>query len=80
MGLDATILGRLSTNDLNARRRDKTMQFVWRPMFDTLGESAQIFTHVLNDRYASPPGMDWDIVNSEDPFVGDETLSTYNAP
>ena len=39
---------------------EKTMEFVWRPMFDTLGERAQIFTHCLYNQYSAQRGFDFD--------------------
>jgi lysosomal alpha-mannosidase len=56
------------------------MEFVWRPMWDTLGESAQIFTHVLFNHYSAPPGFDFDMLADEDPFITNKKLTTYNAP
>jgi hypothetical protein len=40
MGFDAFFIARLDYQDKQNRLDEKTMEFVWRPMFDTLGESA----------------------------------------
>lgn len=48
-------------------------------MYDSLGESTQILTHALYHHYSAPPGLDWDTRGSDDPFVNDKTLSTFNA-
>ena len=55
------------------------MEFVWRPMWDTLGDSAQIFTSTLFNGYDSPHVIDWDMLGDSDPFISDESLKTYNA-
>ena len=38
MGLDAWFFARLDYEDKAQRLEDKTMQFVWKPMMDSLGE------------------------------------------
>lgn len=38
------------------------MEFVWRPMYDTLGERAQIFSHAFYQHYFPPEGFDFDTV------------------
>jgi len=60
MGLDAFFFSRLHYADKDKRLNNKTMEFVWRPMFDTLGESAQIFTHAFYEHYYPPAGFDFD--------------------
>ena len=80
MGFDAFFIARLDYQDKQNRLDEKTMEFVWRPMFDTLGESAQIFTHCLFDHYSAPSGFDFDTLSNDDPFITDERLTTYNAP
>jgi len=40
MGLDAFIVARLDFQDKQKRLAENTMEFIWRPMYDTLGESA----------------------------------------
>jgi hypothetical protein len=39
MGFDAFMFGRLDYQDKDVRLDEKSMEFVWRPMHDTLGES-----------------------------------------
>jgi lysosomal alpha-mannosidase len=80
MGFDAFFIARLDYQDKQKRLKDKTMEFVWRPMWDTLGESAQIFTHALYNHYSAPPGFDFDMLADEDPFITNQKLTTYNAP
>ena len=59
---------------------DKEMEWVWRPMWESLGESAQIFTHALYHHYSAPPGFDFDTLSDDEPFIVDQNLETYNAP
>jgi hypothetical protein len=80
MGFDAFFIARLDYQDKEKRLADRTMEFVWRPMFDTLGESAQIFTHCLYHHYSAPSGFDFDTLSNDDPFITDERLTTFNAP
>lgn len=79
MGFDAFFIARLDYQDKAKRLEEKTMEFVWRPMFDTLGERAQIFTHCLYHHYSAPPGFDFDTLSGDDPFITDKRLTTYNA-
>ena len=47
MGFDTFIFGRLDYEDREQRLQDKTMQFVWKPFSESLGDSVEIFTHIL---------------------------------
>lgn len=49
------------------------MQWVWRPFFDHLGKSSQIFTYNLYDHYCWPGDFD------DDPVIDDESLESFNA-
>lgn len=58
------------------------MQFVWKPFAESLGDSVEIFTHILQDMYWFPDsqGVDErDYQADNEPIVADETLATYNA-
>jgi hypothetical protein len=80
MGFDAFFFARLDYEDKKARLADKEMEWVWRPMWESLGESAQIFTHALYHHYSAPPGFDFDTLSDDEPFIVDQNLETYNAP
>ena len=54
MGMDAWVFARVDFQDLEQRREDKTLQFVWKPMLESLGDSVEIFTHILEDHYHWP--------------------------
>ena len=47
MGFDTFMFARLDYEDRDQRLEDKEMQFVWKPFAESLGDSAEIFTHVL---------------------------------
>jgi hypothetical protein len=38
MGFDALFFGRLDYQEKELRLQEKTMEYIWRPMWDTLGE------------------------------------------
>lgn len=82
MGFDTFIFGRLDYEDRDQRLADKNMQFVWKPFSESLGDSAEIFTHILQDMYWFPPDMGYDerdFPNNSQPIIDDETLETFNA-
>lgn len=55
------------------------MQFLWRPFFDHLGKSTEIFSGAMYDHYCWPQGYWYDgIFNGDQPVVTDETLKTDN--
>jgi hypothetical protein len=56
------------------------MEWIWRPMWETLGESSQILAHALYHHYSAPSGFDFDTLSNDQPFIIDEQLDTYNAP
>jgi lysosomal alpha-mannosidase len=80
MGFDAFMFARIDYQDKEERLANKEMEFVWRPMHETLGNSAQILAHVLYYHYSAPKNFDFDTLSDDDPFVADKTLDTYNAP
>ena len=60
MGFDTFIFGRLDYEDKQQRLADQTMQFVWKPFSESLGDSAEIFTHILQDMYWFPTMFGYD--------------------
>ena len=81
MGFDTFIFARLDYEDEEERKKNQEMQFVWRPFSESLGDSVEIFTHVLYDMYWTPLSLGYDerwFPGVSDPVVDDETLSTYN--
>jgi hypothetical protein len=56
------------------------MNYIWKPMSDSLGESVEIFTGAMRDHYCWIPGFWMDEkFDGDDPVVSDETRSTFNA-
>ena len=60
MGFDAFMFARLDYQDKVERLATQTMEWVWRPMWESLGETAQILTHAFYDFYYPPSGFDFD--------------------
>jgi len=80
MGFDAFFVGRIDGDDRDERMANKTMQWVWKPMNDTMGDQTEIFTGVLQDMYWSPAPLNFDERdNGSDPTINDPSLETYNA-
>jgi hypothetical protein len=80
MGFDAFFFARLDYQDKDRRLADKEMDWIWRPMYEELGEDAQIFTHALYNHYSAPPGFDFDTLpGMDDSIVVDERLTSFNA-
>ena len=56
------------------------MTFLWRPDRTNFGKQHQILTYVWQEDYCYPPGFTvGENLVSEDPFVTDKSLSTFNA-
>ena len=79
MGFDAFMFARLDYQEKEIRLANQTMEWVWRPMWDTLGDSTQILAHALYHHYSAPSGFDYDTLSNDEPFIDDEELTTYNA-
>ena len=58
-GFDGLFLGRIDYQDKNARTKAKTREMLWQASAN-LGEQAQLFTGVLENRYSPPQGFCWD--------------------
>ncbi|CDW79296.1 glycosyl hydrolases family 38 protein [Stylonychia lemnae] len=78
MGFDAWFFARLDYQDKDRRQNDTELEFVWRPSFDYLGKSAQIFSHTLFQHYSAPSGFNFDMYGSADPIEDNPELETYN--
>ncbi|CDW74355.1 glycosyl hydrolases family 38 protein [Stylonychia lemnae] len=80
MGFDAWFFGRLDYQDQEVRMKEKSMEFIWRPMFDHLGLSTQIFTHAMQDMYCAPDFLEIDErSHAGEAIVIDPSLETFNA-
>jgi len=57
------------------------MEWIWRPMNESLGDRAEIFAHTMYKHYSAPDGFDFeDTAWTYVPFIDDPDLDTYNAP
>ena len=81
MGFDAFFFARIDYQDRAKRLSEKTMEWIWRPMNESLGDKAQIFAHTLYNHYSAPDGFDFDtLADNYEAFIDDPSLDTYNAP
>ena len=56
------------------------MEFLWRPFFNHLGKSAQIFTSTMYNHYCWPDGFWYDQrFDGDSPVINDPTLGSFNA-
>ena len=81
MGFDAWFFARMDYEDRKKRLANQEMQWVWRPMEQSLGDSVEIFTHTMQTMYEWPDGYwyderDW---GDKSPVISDPSLSTFNA-
>lgn len=63
-GLESMYLLNVNEQERWERRRDKALQFIWRPMLSSLGRRTEIFTHILYDYNVSPLDL---LVGDKDP-------------
>lgn len=77
LGFDGFLLGRIDYQDKAFRWKTKSPEFVWRGS-KSLGESSDIFTGVLYNRYSPPPGFCFDLLCSDLPFIDDPDSFEYN--
>ena len=79
MGFTSWFFARGDYQDKEARMQNNALEWLWRPMYDNLGNRTEIFTHWLYDHYCYVPGFNVDDRFSGDsPIVDDEDLETYN--
>jgi len=82
MGFEAMFFSRLDKADKNERSKEEKrgMNFLWRPSSSHFGDQYQILTHVFRTDYCYPTGFSIaDNMLSDDVFVDDRTLDTFNA-
>ncbi|XP_031630105.1 lysosomal alpha-mannosidase-like [Contarinia nasturtii] len=77
MAYDGLFLGRLDYQDIKNRSATRNMEMVWHAS-DNLGSKADLFTGVLYNIYAPPPGFCFDILCEDDPIVDDKNSPEYN--
>ena len=59
MVMDAAVLNRVDYRTKGFMKREKRLEFVWRGSY-SLGEAADMFTHVLDSAYCTPKGFNWE--------------------
>lgn len=77
LGFDGILLGRIDYQEKNFRFQTKTPEMVWRGS-NSLGEASDIFTGVMYNTYAPPPGFCFDILCQDEPFIDDKKSFEYN--
>eukprot|EP00347_Sterkiella_histriomuscorum_P000869 403374211 len=71
MGFDAWFFARLDYQDKEKRLNENSMEFIWRPSFNHLGKTTEIFTHALYHHYSAPEGFNFDIWSHDTPIIDD---------
>lgn len=80
MGFKAWFFARLDYQDKRQRLEDKSMEFVWRPYSESLGDNVEIFTVVMPDHYNMIDDFRFDErFNTFGPLIVDPNLDDYNA-
>eukprot|EP01043_Picozoa_sp_COSAG02_P009949 COSAG02_NODE_343_length_24147_cov_30.662051_12_plen_1041_part_00 len=59
MGFDAFGLERIDWREKNRRKASQELEFIWRGS-DSLGAETEIFAHILDSHYNTPPEMAYD--------------------
>ncbi|GFG40564.1 hypothetical protein Cfor_04486 [Coptotermes formosanus] len=77
MGFDGLLFGRLDYQDKLNRLQAKTAEMVWKGSAN-LGKAAQLFTSVLYNVYAPPPGFCFDVLCDDEPIIDDRHSPDYN--
>ncbi|GKV26018.1 hypothetical protein SLEP1_g35380 [Rubroshorea leprosula] len=77
VGFDSLFFGRIDYQDSIKRKRDKSLEVVWRGS-KSLGSSSQIFAGAFPNHYDPPSGFYFE-VNDDSPIVQDDiNLFDYN--
>jgi hypothetical protein len=79
MGFDAFFFARLDYKDKEKRMNDRSMEWVWMPNEQSLGKDVNILAHTLYCHYSSPAGLNFDILDNDEPWINDRESDTFNA-
>jgi len=63
MGFDAFFFAREDYQEKDVRLANRSMEWIWRPSWNSIGESAQILAHQLFHHYSAPDGFDFDTLS-----------------
>lgn len=77
VGFDAVFFARADYQDVIQRRKNRTMEVIWRGS-KSLGRTAQIFAGVLANHYEPPDGFAFDFDSTNPPVQDDPELFDYN--
>ncbi|PSN50451.1 Lysosomal alpha-mannosidase [Blattella germanica] len=80
LGFDGLLFGRLDFQDKLNRLLTITAEMVWEGSPNNLGKSADLFTSVLYNNYAPPPGFCYDVLCDDEPFIDSKKSPDYNVP
>ena len=58
---------------------DRSLEWVWMPNNDTLGNDVNVLAHTLYAHYSSPQGLNFDILDNDEPWINDKSSDTFNA-
>ena len=77
VGFDALYFGRIDYEDLQLRKDNKNLEFIWRSM--NSNPNSQVFTGVFSDgNYGMPRGFNFDVGSDDQPVCDDPNLEEYN--
>ncbi|GBG61654.1 hypothetical protein CBR_g23169 [Chara braunii] len=76
-GLDAVFFARADYQDIENRRKQKSMEVIWRGS-KSLGATAQTFAGILHHHYDPPKGFNFEINSKDPPLQDDPELFDYN--
>ncbi len=80
MGFDSWFFARIDYEDKDERMDAQSMQWVWKPFSESLGDRVSIFTHTMPDHYHQPDYVRYDEnYMGPGPVVTDKNLATFNA-
>jgi hypothetical protein len=78
MGFDAFGLNRIDWREKDRRKGDQQLEFLWRGSSTLPGDTNQIFAHVLDSHYSTPPEMGYDDKSGHDLRINtDARLPTF---
>jgi alpha-mannosidase len=80
VGFNALFFGRIDYQDLDARHKNSSCEFIWRAS-PSLGSDAQVFSGLTGSyggNYGPPDGFDWNVGSNDEPVEDDSRLDTYN--
>lgn len=60
LGFDALVINRIHHQKKREFKQGKLMEFMWRGSRLGLGDTGDMFTHVLHTHYSAPKGFDWE--------------------